>query len=130
LKYSSLNEYRIAQILRYYGIKSANIRIGSEVGKGYNASDFRDAIARYVPAAEAQARIEELRSRVQLQTEANAEAKKEAALMDQVLAQAIKNRIQTPSEAEALLRSFKVGEPSANDNVADCSGSCSGNVAD
>ena len=75
LKYSSINEHRICQVLRPYGIKPSTFRIGKEVNKGYRREDFRDAMHRYVPNTEREGWIEEIDRRVKLQVEANAEAK-------------------------------------------------------
>jgi hypothetical protein len=78
LDYSSLNEYRMAQMLQPYGIRSSSIRIGKVVRRGYAETDFRDALRRYVPAAEFEARMEEIRRREELHREAKAEADAEA----------------------------------------------------
>lgn len=88
LKYSTINEYRISQILRPYGVKPTTFRIGQQVNRGYVADDFRDALERYVPEDDVRARAEQIRRQSQLQTEANAEARKEEALINQMLAQA------------------------------------------
>ena len=130
LKYSSINEYRISQILRPYGIKPSTIRVGKEVNKGYLASQFREAIARYVPEAEARKHVQELRHRIQLQAEARAEARKEDAITEQFLAQLPKDRILTTSETLEMLKKLEQ-ESSANDNdnVAGCCHPVAGNVA-
>ncbi|HEY1789852.1 MAG TPA: DUF3631 domain-containing protein [Verrucomicrobiae bacterium] len=59
-KYSVLDEMKIAQSLRPYGIKPIAIRIGKAVGKGYTIDELRDAVARYVPRAEIDARVQDL----------------------------------------------------------------------
>jgi hypothetical protein len=59
-KYSNLDENKIAQNLRPYGIKPIAFRIEKKVGKGYIVGDFSDAVARYVPKSEIDARIHEL----------------------------------------------------------------------
>lgn len=74
---SALNESRISEILRPYGIKPINLRIGKQVKKGYVAEDFAEALARYVPAAEVDARLQEFRQKGKLLLEARAEAKAE-----------------------------------------------------
>jgi putative DNA primase/helicase len=129
LKYSSINEYRIAKILRSYGISPSNIRIGKHVNKGYVGSQFHEALARYVPEAETKAQVKELRRRIDLQAEADIEAKKEADRVNQVLAQIPKDRPLTAPEIMEMVRSLKEKAASDNVNVADCSVSCSGNVA-
>jgi len=78
LDYSSLNEYRMAQMLQPYGIRSSSIRIGKVVRRGYAETDFLDAIKRYVPKAEVEARMEEIRRRSELHREARAEAEAQA----------------------------------------------------
>jgi hypothetical protein len=129
LKYASINEYRISQILRPYGIKPSTIRIGKEVNKGYNVSQFHEAITRYVPEADAEAQAKELRRRIDLQAEANIEAKKEAALVDQILAQIPKDRTITTPEIMEMVRSLKEKAANDNDNVAGCSHPVAENVA-
>ncbi|HEV2330886.1 MAG TPA: DUF3631 domain-containing protein [Verrucomicrobiae bacterium] len=59
-KYESINELEISKRLRPYGIKPFLIRMGKKVGKGYSSDDFSDAIARYVPKAELEARLQEI----------------------------------------------------------------------
>jgi len=78
LKYSSMNEHRISQVLRPYGIRPCTIRIGKDVNKGYRKDDFRDALHRYVPSADREAWIAELGHKADLQLEANKEAQEEA----------------------------------------------------
>ena len=59
-KYSSIDEFEISKRLRPYGIRPSLIRIGKKVGKGYWAKDFTDALARYVPDADVEARMKEV----------------------------------------------------------------------
>jgi putative DNA primase/helicase len=59
-KYSGLDEIKIAQSLRPYGIKPIALRIGKSVAKGYSIDELTDAVARYVPKAEIDARIQDL----------------------------------------------------------------------
>jgi putative DNA primase/helicase len=129
LKYASINEYRIAKILRAYGIRPSNIRIGKEVNKGYDISQFREAQARYVPEAETEAQIKEIRRRMELQAEADIEAKKEADRIKQIMAQIPKDRALTTPEIMEMVRELKEKAEKAAENVADSSVSCSGNVA-
>jgi hypothetical protein len=78
LDYSSINEHQISAMLRPYGIKTSAIRVGKVVQRGYVENDFRDALIRYVPRAELEARMEELRRSAELQAEAKIEADAEA----------------------------------------------------
>jgi hypothetical protein len=41
---------RLAQLLRPYGVRSKDLRIGDGIAKGYERADFEDAWGRYVPA--------------------------------------------------------------------------------
>jgi hypothetical protein len=59
-KYSNLDEHKIAQNLRPYGIKPMVFRAGKHIGRGYTMEALKDAVARYVPKAEIDARIQEL----------------------------------------------------------------------
>ncbi|MGA2233838.1 MAG: DUF3631 domain-containing protein, partial [Tepidisphaeraceae bacterium] len=118
LKYSNFNEYRISQILRSYGVKTMPVRDGKEVGRGYAITQFEEAIRRYVPVAEYQARAEEWHRRAQLQAEAYAEAQKEAALIERVMAAAPKDRVMSMPETIAMVKKFQEETPDAvNDNV-------------
>lgn len=47
---TELNPYRLASLLRQYGIKSKDIRIGEEHRKGYTREDLSDAWRRYLPS--------------------------------------------------------------------------------
>jgi hypothetical protein len=80
LKGSAFDEYALSKILRRYGIKPVTIRIGKEVNKGYAGVDFSEALKRYVPRPEIEARMQEMRHRWELRVEANAETEKERAL--------------------------------------------------
>jgi hypothetical protein len=76
MRYSSITEHQIRQLLRPYGIGPSTIRIGKEVNKGYHRDDFRDALHRYVPGADRKAWIEQVGRLADLQLEANNETKK------------------------------------------------------
>lgn len=76
LKYSAMDEHRICQTLRPYGIRPSTIRIGTEVNKGYRREDFHDALHRYVPSTDREAWIKEIGRMADLQIEAKTEAKK------------------------------------------------------
>jgi len=97
LKDSEVDEYSIAKRLRPYGIKPVVIRIGKEVNRGYVDTDFREALHRYVPRGQIEARAEELRHRGRLQKEASELAKKEAAEREKARAE------EREKEAEAQL---------------------------
>jgi len=71
--YSTIDEVRIAQLLRPYGVKPVNIRIGREVHRGYQVPELREAMNRYVPKGEIQARLSELKQRSRLEDEARKE---------------------------------------------------------
>jgi putative DNA primase/helicase len=91
LKYSAINEYHISKILRQYHIHPSHVRIGKEVSRGYLATDFRDALKRYVSEADIQARVQEMNQRWKLQAEASAQAQKEIELRQQLMATVQKN---------------------------------------
>ncbi len=129
LKYSAFNEYRISQILRPYGIKPSTIRIGKEVNKGYLASDFKEVLARYVPHDQIRAHVQELHHRSDLQTQASAEARKEEALIEQVMAAAPKDRVMSVPETMALIQKLEQDDSSDDANVAGCCHSVATNVA-
>ncbi len=74
-KDSALDESRISEMLRPYAIKPINLRMGKHVRKGYVAGDFEDALARYVPKADVEARIQEMEQKRKLLHDAKAEAK-------------------------------------------------------
>jgi putative DNA primase/helicase len=73
LNYLALDECRLSEILRPYGVKSSTIRIGKDVSRGYAAEDIADALARYVPKAEVKTRFEEFERTYELWAEAKAE---------------------------------------------------------
>ncbi len=91
LKYSAINEYHISKILRQYHIHPSHVRMGKEVSRGYLATDFRDALKRYVSEADIQARVQEMNQRWKLQAEASAQAQKEIELRQQLMATVQKN---------------------------------------
>jgi len=72
--YSKIDEFRIAQMLRPYGVKPSTFRLGREVNKGYVAVEVREALNRYVPKAEVQVRRAELSRLSELEAEAQQEA--------------------------------------------------------
>ena len=98
LQYSSLNEHQIARVLRPYGVKPSAMRMGKEVRNGYMASDFREAMKRYVSGEDIQKHVEELRRRCDLKIEARAEAARERALMEKVIAAIPKGKFLTQNE--------------------------------
>ena len=75
LKDSAIDEYKIAQLLRPYGIRSTTFRIGKEVNKGYVSEDLSEALARYVPKADVDARMQEIGRQGKLWDEVREEAK-------------------------------------------------------
>lgn len=77
LKDSAIDESRISEILRPYGIRPATVRIGKKVGRGYIHDDFNDALARYVPPGHVQARLDEMERRSQLRQAVKAEEEAE-----------------------------------------------------
>jgi hypothetical protein len=46
-----LNERRLAQMLRPYGVQSRKVKTAGEARQGYRREDFADAWSRYLPAA-------------------------------------------------------------------------------
>jgi hypothetical protein len=78
IRASSIDEFGLAKLLRPYGIKPVTLRIGQRINRGYGVADFREALRRYVPEAEIEARREDMKHRIQLHTEAQAEAEKES----------------------------------------------------
>jgi len=54
LRGGPINARRLAALLRPYGVKRCQVRIGNWTGKGYRAEDLRDAWSRYLgpPAME------------------------------------------------------------------------------
>jgi hypothetical protein len=77
MKYSELDEYRLSQLLRPYGIKPVAFRVKMRVARGYTSEDFSDAMARYVPQGEVEARIQELERQDKLWAEAKVEIDRE-----------------------------------------------------
>jgi putative DNA primase/helicase len=73
LNYLKLDECKLSDVLRPYGIKSSTIRIGKDVMRGYRAEDFSDAVARYVPNADVEARMQEMKRQGKLWNEVQAE---------------------------------------------------------
>ena len=73
VKYSDIDEYRVSQLLRPYGIKPTTFRIKAQLGKGYVREDFDDALARYLPKADVEARIQQMEQQKKLLLEADAE---------------------------------------------------------
>lgn len=118
LKYSAFNEYRISEILRPYGIKPSTMRIGKEVNKGYALADFKEVLARYIPKDQISAYIQELRQRGELQDQADAEAKQEAALTEQIMAAMPKDRVPSVPETIALLKKLKQENAGEEQDVA------------
>jgi hypothetical protein len=49
LKGKPINDSKLARRLKNYGIKSKNVRIGSNVLKGYERADLYDVWRRYLP---------------------------------------------------------------------------------
>ena len=56
-----VTEQVLATTLRRYGARPSTMRIGREVNKGYSAQDFREALQHYVPRADIDARLEEIK---------------------------------------------------------------------
>ncbi|HEX3626485.1 MAG TPA: DUF3631 domain-containing protein [Verrucomicrobiae bacterium] len=71
LKDPAINEHKIAEILRAYGIKPSPCRIGKVIARGYTPEDFSDALKRYVPQADLDARIQEVERQHKLFDEAD-----------------------------------------------------------
>jgi hypothetical protein len=107
LKYSSINEYHISKTLRQYGIRPVNIRIGSQVHRGYLAADFTAAVIRYVSEADREKHLQELRRRWDLQKEARIEAEKQEALFQKFRAAIPRGTIPTDAECQALILKLK-----------------------
>ena len=114
LKYSSINEYHISKMLRHYGIRPTTLRVGKQVSSGYIASDFREAMERYVSEEDIEKHVEELRNKCQLQEEARAEAAKQEALIDKVVAAIPKGKFLTQHEIMELTMKIKQEEEMAD----------------
>jgi sulfite reductase beta subunit-like hemoprotein len=56
-----INELWLAQQLRSYGIRPRTIWIGDSHAKGYYLAELQETMQRYVPKAEAQAYLDELK---------------------------------------------------------------------
>lgn len=65
-----VSELGIAKTLRRYHIRPTTVRIGPEVSKGYKWEDIHQALQRYVPQAEINARLAEFRHMNELAMEA------------------------------------------------------------
>jgi hypothetical protein len=107
LNYSSINEYHISKILRHYRIRPTTLRVGKQVSTGYIASDFREALERYVSEEDIRKHVEDLRRRCQLREEARAEAAQQEALIDKVVAAIPKGKFLTQREIEELALKLK-----------------------
>ena len=55
LRGRALDTRRLARMLRPYGVRPHNVRIGTSQAKGYALEDFADAFARYTPIYPSQA---------------------------------------------------------------------------
>jgi hypothetical protein len=71
LRDSAIDEQKIAELLRPYGIKPSPCRMGTQVARGYAVEDFNDALARYVPEADVEMRIQEIKREGKLIEEAD-----------------------------------------------------------
>ena len=71
LKDPTIDEYKISELLRAYGIKPSPCRIGKQVARGYTPEDFFDALKRYVPRADLDARTREVERQHKLLDEAD-----------------------------------------------------------
>ena len=61
-KGKGINELWLAQQLRPYGIRPRTVWIGGEHAKGYFLEDFRETFHRYIPKADAEAFLAELKN--------------------------------------------------------------------
>jgi hypothetical protein len=59
----ALTETWLAQQLRPYGVKPKTIRIGDELGKGYIQEEMMETFRRYIPKAELEAFMAEMKER-------------------------------------------------------------------
>src|SRR6185437_301388 len=78
-KNSKIDEQSMAKLLRSYGIRPTTMRIGTEVYKGYELTDFKEALNRYVPRSEADLVFDEESRRRELGVEAWEEYQRQAA---------------------------------------------------
>jgi len=69
-----VSELGVARILRRYGIKPVNVRVGEEVSKGYKWEQFTGALERYVPKSDIAAKINDLKQMHELAMEAKRDA--------------------------------------------------------
>lgn len=72
-KYEGIDEYRISELLRPFGIKPAALRIGTDVGKGYAGEQISEAVARYVPEGDVGVKLREIQNQEKLLEDAIAE---------------------------------------------------------
>ena len=102
--YESLTEHTLARTLRSYAIRPSTVRIGPMVKKGYHGTDFREALARYVPEAEVKAKLEELRREAELLDEAKKErVEQENDREEGFVARVAKRVAEIQSETKATL---------------------------
>jgi hypothetical protein len=80
-----------------------------EVNKGYARVDFHEALRRYVPQPEIEARLNETNRREQLCAEASAEMEKQRTLREQARA-AEPRKSPAPNPSEALANLHQVGK--------------------
>jgi hypothetical protein len=107
LKSSHINEYQISKILRHYGVRPLNLRIGKEVHRGYLADDFREAMTRYVSEDDIRARVTGIRQQWQLQEEAHAEARAETAEFEALEAK-LKEKLKEAAAEDKTLDRFEI----------------------
>jgi Protein of unknown function (DUF3631) len=110
LKYSPIDEYQISKRLRPYGIKPGCIRIGKEVSNGYDVTDFREAVTRYVSEADRETHIQGLQRRWQLQREANEEMARQKALFEKVKQMIPPGQKMTEPVVKEILQKIKERE--------------------
>jgi hypothetical protein len=77
-----VTEQVLATTLRRYGARPSTMRIGREVNKGYSAQDFREALQHYVPRADIDARLEEIKKTDAIRQELAEELGKEAEVQE------------------------------------------------
>lgn len=91
--YENLTEHTLAKTLRPYGIRPTSIRIGPRVNKGYHGTDFREALARYVPDDEITAKLKELDREADLLEEAQKERDEQKASREKGFAERMAKRM-------------------------------------
>ena len=64
-----LSPAKLCGILRQYGVKTHNVRVGTQVSSGYASTDFREALQRYIPREMVDRRLEEINARGELDRE-------------------------------------------------------------